>query len=117
LKLVLLLFIGQFAGLLSYFSIPDLRRLVLALATASSLLYILWVGSGGQAAPPRSVILADFLLSFLSLSAIRLFFRVMRERYFSGKSRWTGRVVRVGIVGAGYAGAALARELDIKRHL
>src|SRR5262245_11126011 len=35
LKLVLLLAIGQFSGLLSYFGIPDLRRLTLALALSS----------------------------------------------------------------------------------
>lgn len=116
-KLVLLLFIGQCAGLLSYFSIPDLRRLITALAVASCLLYAIWFGTAGHVAPPRSVILADFLLSFLCLSAIRLCFRVVRERYLSGSSQWTGRVNRVGIVGAGYAGAALARELCTKRHL
>ncbi len=117
LKLVLLLFIGQFAGLLSYFSIPDLRRLILALAFGSCLLGILWAGSGGQLAPPRSVILSDFLFSFLFLSAIRLCFRVVRERYLTTRSAWNGHVTRVGIVGAGYAGATLARELVVKRHL
>ncbi len=117
LKLILLLLIGQFAGLLSYFSIPDLRRLILALASSSFVLALVWLLSEGQLAPPRCVILADFLLSLLFLSAIRLFFRLVRERYFTTKSLWNGQVSRVGIVGAGYAGATLARELCVKRHL
>lgn len=118
LKLMLLLCIGQFAGLLSYFSIPDLRRLGLALAIASTLLGVLWLFSNGHQAPPRSVILADFLLSLLSLSAIRLFFRLMREQYFATMSVWHAtEVSRVAIIGAGYAGATLARELCVKRNL
>jgi FlaA1/EpsC-like NDP-sugar epimerase len=116
-KLVLLLLIGQFSGLLSYFSIPDLRRLVLGLATSSAILSYLWLFSNGELAPPRSVILADFLLSLLAISAIRIFLRLVRERYFSLPTRHRGRVQRVGIVGAGYAGSTLVRELFVKRHL
>jgi FlaA1/EpsC-like NDP-sugar epimerase len=117
LKLVLLLGIGQFAGLLSYFSIPDLRRLTRGLALASFLVAAVWCWTGGAWAPPRSVILADGLLSLLFLSAIRLLFRLGRERYFTPEAPPDERVVRVGIVGAGYAGSTLARELSIKRHL
>jgi FlaA1/EpsC-like NDP-sugar epimerase len=116
LKLVLLLGIGQFAGLLSYFSIPDLRRLVLSLGAATLVLGLVWFGSAGGQAPPRSVILADFLLSVLLLSAVRLFFRLAREYYFAPRSPGNGQMARVGIVGAGYAGAILARELSVKRN-
>ena len=42
LKLALLLLIGQFAGLLSYFSVPDVRRLFLTLATATLLITFVW---------------------------------------------------------------------------
>lgn len=116
-KLCLMLLIGQFAGLLSYFSIPDLRRLLLALGATSFFICFVWFVSSGRAAPPRSVIMADFLLSVLFLSASRLFFRMVREHYFSTASLWNPHVLRVGIVGAGYAGATLARELSVKRHL
>ena len=116
-KLIMLLFIGQFAGLLSYFSIPDLRRLIISLGSASAIVMAVWVVTDGRLAPPRSVIVADFLLSLLFLSGIRLFFRLIRERYFTARSPWSARVQRVGIVGAGYAGATLARELLVKRAL
>lgn len=71
-KLAILLVAVQFDGLLSYFSIPDLRRLFFALATSTVVLACVWWRSDGQMAPPRGVILADLLISFLVVSTMRL---------------------------------------------
>jgi len=117
LKLLLLLLFRQFEGLLSYFSIPDLTRLFYALGIAFGLTVCVWFYTGGAAAPPRGVILADFVLSFMGLAAGRLCFRLFRERYLAPHTREQRRVRRVGIVGAGDVGANLARELSTKRGL
>jgi FlaA1/EpsC-like NDP-sugar epimerase len=117
LKLAFLLAIGQVAGLLSYFSVPDLRRLFAALLTASTVAAVVSWQTAGAAAPPLVVILADFMLSFLFISAARLLCRLVRERVFRPAGRSKSRMLRVGVIGAGYAGATLARELDIKKHL
>ena len=116
-KLMLLLLIGQFAGLLSYFSIPDLKRLAWALLASGLLTAGLWVATGGRFAPPRSVIVSDTLLSLLALAAIRLCFRRIREAYLHIPDQREAKVSRIGIVGAGDAGAALARELLLKNRL
>jgi len=116
LKLLMLLFFRQFEGLLSYFSIPDLRRLFFAIATSSSIVYAAWL-IPDKPAPPRGVILIDFVISFVALASIRLAFRVIRERFFSGTSKQARRSRRVGIVGAGDVGASLARELTSRRAL
>ncbi|HUI06169.1 MAG TPA: nucleoside-diphosphate sugar epimerase/dehydratase [Verrucomicrobiae bacterium] len=116
-KLALLLLIGHFAGLLSYFSIPDLKRLFYALATGSLLAAASWIATGGRFAPPRSVILADGLVSLLVLAAIRLVFRRFREVYLNTAEQQDVRVSRIGIIGAGDAGATLARELLLKNRL
>src|SRR5512133_1490470 len=63
LKLVLLWLFGQFAGLLSYFSIPDLRRIFYASFVSSACLFVAYY-SGKVNMAPRGVILMDFLLSF-----------------------------------------------------
>jgi FlaA1/EpsC-like NDP-sugar epimerase len=115
-KLALLLMIGHCAGLLSYFSIPDLRRLCVALLIASGLTALVWVATGGRLAPPRSVILADGLLSLLVLAAIRLLFRRVREMFHHSR-QYDARISRIGIIGAGDAGAELARELLLKNRL
>lgn len=117
LKLGLLLAFGQFAGLLSYFSVPDLRRLFYAMVCASAVIVLVWFNSHGVYAPPRGVILADFVISFMGLASTRLGFRIIRERYLAPQSRSHHPARRVGIIGAGDVGASLARELMTKRGL
>src|SRR4051812_4796412 len=51
-QLTTLLLIGQFAGLLSYFSIPDLRRLLYGLAFPFCCLLVLWHYDFAPGLPP-----------------------------------------------------------------
>ena len=113
-QLALLFFCHQFDGLLSYFSTPDLKRLVLACTGAAFLLALLRAGWGLQLAPPRGVILTDYVLTLLALSAIRLGFRHLRLRNYRKTGRAIPKTSRVAIVGAGDSGAALARDLLAK---
>ncbi len=115
-KLAFLVAFRQFEGLLSYFSIPDLRRLFFAVFCSSIVIYITWL-MPSRPAPPRSVILADFVLSLTFLTMIRLSFRMYRERFLTKSSKSHGRARRVGIIGAGDVGASLARELMTRRSL
>ncbi|MCL5097692.1 MAG: polysaccharide biosynthesis protein, partial [Candidatus Omnitrophica bacterium] len=107
----------QFAGLLSYFSTPDLLRVFYAVSVSSSIVLVIRLEGIMRPAPPRGVILVDFVLSFLVLSALRLGFRLVRERFMASNGRLTHQAKRVGIVGAGDVGASLARELSIRRGL
>lgn len=130
-KMASLLAFGQFSGLLSYFSLPDLRRILYALICSTAVLVIIKLGvmhSGDSADttvkaigygfnPPRGVLLMDFIFSFVSLSAVRLGFRVIREKNMSAETRIHRRARRVGIIGAGDVGASLARDLISKRGL
>lgn len=116
-KLMVLLVFGQFAGLISYFSIPDLRRLLYAVSVSSVVLFgvrFFWVD---WFSVPRGVILLDFILTLIGLTSLRLGFRLVRERFLAPQSRPTGRGRNVGIIGAGDVGASLARELLSKRGL
>jgi len=116
LQLVLLFWIGQFAGLLSYFGWRDLRRLFSCLSIALAIEVTVWLVSGGLAVPPRSVLVMDFVLSFLALAGIRLACRQVRELCMERPRRGEETVKRVGIIGAGDAGAALVCELFEKPH-
>ena len=90
-KLAFLWIFRQFAGLLSYFSTPDLNRLFVALFCGSAVIGVVRLMGWWSVAPPRGVILADFILSFLLLASIRLGFRITRERFLTplsaGRSR------------------------------
>ena len=115
-KLMALAMTGQFSSLLSFFSLPDLRRLGLALGLVTTGLFVsrhLFAVVEGMEGMPRVVILLDGIISFLGLSMCRLGLRLIRENRGNAAKTIFGK--RVGIVGAGEVGAALVRELQTKR--
>ncbi len=116
-KLILLFAFRQFAGLLSYFSTPDLWRIFSALSLGSLIIALMWWLPLVEAVPPRSVIMADFLFSFMGVAGLRLAFRIARERYANGHKSGATAARPVAIIGAGDVGANLARELRIKSGL
>lgn len=112
-KLLALLFFKQFSGLLRFFSLPDLSRLLYASAFSSvALLLPQYLLGAGLA--PRGVILLDFIFSCVGWVLVRLGFRILRDHR---PVFHVSPVRKVGIIGAGDAGAALARELSRKKRL
>ena len=114
LKLILLRIMGQYRSLLTFFSFPDAKKLVLALGTASFLLGFVWYISDGDLLLPRGVIVVDFVLSTTALVSLRLGMRTFRERLNSYGLSLDQSRKRIAIIGAGVAGAALAREIQSK---
>lgn len=110
LKLLMLFFMGQFGILLSYFRLPDLYRITLALLVSSVLLVQAWYLVEGLALPPRSVILADFIFSLFLVTGFRMSLRVYRERYQKENTQQR-KQKRVAIIGAGMTGSNLAYNL------
>jgi FlaA1/EpsC-like NDP-sugar epimerase len=110
-KLTGLLAFHQFDGLLTYFGKPDLKRLVLACAIGSIPLALMSVLRGPGTGPPRGVVLIDLVLCIMALSLVRLGFRYARS-FASWSEKTAGnKARRVGIVGAGDAGAELVRHM------
>lgn len=115
-KLLLLLALGQFGSLLSYFGFHDLGKILLVCGTAAALALVAWYTAGVPFAPPRAVIVTDLLISFLFLCGFRLSLRLLREGYFE-RSQRTGTYKRIAIIGAGDVGASLARDFFVRRGL
>ncbi len=114
-QLVLLALFQQLNTALGYFSTPDLVRMFYALTTSALVAGVVWLGWGEGAAPPRGVIVLDFVLALVGLSGGRLILRHFREST-SVAGNGNGHChKRVGIIGAGDAGALLAHELSRKR--
>jgi FlaA1/EpsC-like NDP-sugar epimerase len=118
-QLVMLWSLGQFKTLLSYFGIPDLGRLLVAVLVPCLCAGALWSFSGTRWAPPRSAIILQTGILFVALCLLRICMRLMRERMTRQRSssRQVAKSRRVAIVGAGDSGAALAREMFGKRQL
>ena len=96
----------QCAGLLSYFSFRELRQVSTALGVAALGLLGLTMAFDGQ--PPRHVILVDTILSYCVVSGFRLLLRRWRESSGEEDNAAPQPQARVGIIGAGRAGARLA---------
>jgi FlaA1/EpsC-like NDP-sugar epimerase len=115
-ELLSLIVFGQFRSLLTYFSLPDARRIVLACASASLVSLGVWFATRGQYAPPRSIIILGFLLDASALGCVRIGFRVLRERQ-KGNGGGDRPLRRIVVIGAGDVGANLAKEMKLRRDL
>jgi lipopolysaccharide/colanic/teichoic acid biosynthesis glycosyltransferase len=104
----------QWRGLLSYFSFPELRQVGAALGLAGVGLLALSVAGDGH--PPPNFILVNTLLSFYLLAGFRVLLRRWRERSEGEEGASVNPPTRVGIIGAGRAGAQLALELTGNRN-
>jgi len=101
---------GQFRAFLSYFSIPDALRIFWACLVANGLLLAAWQAGLGFHLPPRSVLLMNLVFSFAGITAVRLGFRMVRERNQARRQR-RGKQKKVGLYGAGDAGSHLLEEI------
>lgn len=117
-KLVALGLFGQFRTLLTYFSLPDAKRIAAAMGLAGAAALAVWFATGGLNVVPRGVIVSDMVISFLALMGFRTSLRLYREKVAApdaGPS--AGHKRRVAILGAGSAGAALLRDIQGRQGL
>ena len=118
LKLVALAFFGQFRALLTYFSLPDAKRIAASMGSAGVAALIVWFALGGGDSVPRGVIVSDIIISFFALTAFRISLRMYREKLAAPAAGPAfSRKRRAAIVGAGSAGAALLRDIQGRQGL
>lgn len=110
-KLIWMSVFHQFNDILNYFGYSDLKRVLYACGCSALVLFLLWILLGMHFAPPRAVILADLLLSVVALVFLRFVFRMAMCVETSARSGEGAARRRVGIVGAGEVGSALANDL------
>jgi len=115
-ELVALLGFGQFRSLLTYFSLPDAKRIACACASSGFITLLAWYLTHGKLVTPRSIIVLSFILDTASLGCLRLGFRVLRERQ-RGEDDQDRPMRKIVIVGAGDVGANLAKEMMLRRDL
>ena len=109
-KLVALVLVRQLGSVLTYFSIPDLLQLIWGMSGASLVILIPRMLGWTYLSPPRGVLLTDFMLCLGGLCMARLSTRLYRERITMGRKVASAPQQRIIIIGAGDAGASLAKE-------
>jgi len=109
-KLAVMVLTGQFKSLLTFFSVPDFRRIVQAGMLGSLIFFAIWIFSNGEMSPPRSVLVMDAIFFIGTVSGLRLSLRNIREQWESSSTASDRHLEPVAIVGAGEAGARLAQQ-------
>lgn len=114
LQTAILVWRRQFAGLLSYFDVAEMKQLAGGLALAAVIQFAVWMGTHGAGMPARSIIVMNAVLAFSILAGTRTFLRHLRQTRSPARKGIPGDsdVIAVGIVGAGELGAWLARQLN-----
>lgn len=101
---------GLYRGLWVFASLPDLLRISKAIVCGSLIVMIGSVMFQPTPIIPRSVLLVSPLMLFLIMGGARALYRASKEFYLYGGLVGQGKPVLV--LGAGTAGANLARELS-----
>jgi FlaA1/EpsC-like NDP-sugar epimerase len=101
---------GLYRGLWVFASLPDLVRIAKAIAVGAVIVMIGAVMFQPDPIIPRSVLVLSPMLLFLAMGGARAVYRVSKEFHLYGGLIGQGKPVLV--LGAGRAGASLARELS-----
>jgi FlaA1/EpsC-like NDP-sugar epimerase len=101
---------GLYRGIWVFASLPDLVRISKAVVSGVIVVTLLSVVVQPMPIIPRSVLIASPLLLFLAMGGPRALYRAGKEFYLYGGLIAQGKPVL--ILGAGVAGASLARELS-----
>lgn len=103
---------GLYRGIWRFASLPDLRRILIAVAAAALLIPLTLFMFQIKATVPRSVLVLDPLLLLLIMGGSRLLYRGWKEHHFSLLSTEREPLF---ILGAGSAAASLVRDLAKSR--
>lgn len=101
---------GLYRGMWVFASLPDLMRISKAVLAGGIVVMVATVMTQPVPIVPRSVLLISPALLFLVMGGARALYRATKEFYLYGGLVAQGKPVIV--VGAGRAGASLARELS-----
>ncbi|SAK96954.1 polysaccharide biosynthesis protein CapD [Caballeronia glebae] len=101
---------GLYRGMWVFASLPDLMRISKSIAVGALVVMVGAVMSQPTPIIPRSVLIVSPLLLFLAMGGARALYRAGKEFYLYGGLVGQGKPVIV--LGAGTAGAMLARELS-----
>lgn len=115
-QLICLFWQGQARGLLSYFSIPELRRTAIALGLAFGMQFLLSRLRFESVPVPLNVLLTHLLMSFFAICGVRMGFRLVRERSTKRAAKDSRGPWRVAIIGLGETATNLALDLGRTRN-
>ncbi|HVS26954.1 MAG TPA: nucleoside-diphosphate sugar epimerase/dehydratase [Burkholderiales bacterium] len=110
---LIFLWFGLYRGIWRYASLPDLKRIFLAVASAAMAAPLVLLMLRIPALVPRSVVVLDPILLFLIMCGSRIAYRLWKERRLYSLANLQAKPVIV--LGAGDAAASLVKDLARSR--
>ena len=102
---------GLYKGVWRFASLPDLKRILLAIASSSvTIVALLYMFKPTAIVVPRSVLVLDPLLLLIMMGGSRFLYRSWKEHQIYGLNQMRGEPVLV--LGAGDAAIALVKDLQ-----
>ena len=108
-KILVFYFFGLYKGIWKYASVSDLINCLKASAVGSATVVILIMFFYRDISFSRSIYFIDFLLTFLTISGFRLFYRIFAE--LMNTSNLSNKSEKTLIVGAGQLGQLVLRRI------
>ena len=107
---VIFLGFGLYRGIWKYASIPDLKKIVLAVGAGATSIPAMMIMVRYPLGIPRSVFILYPILLLLIMGGDRLLYRAWKEKHLHGFAKLGGKPVLV--LGAGDAAASLVKSLE-----
>lgn len=105
---------GLYIGVWRFASIPDLKRIVVAIAFSTAILFALLLLFRPHGVVPRSVLMLDPMLLLILVGGGRLLYRAWKDRKLYADLRLAGQPVL--LIGSGNHSIALIKELSRSTH-
>lgn len=99
------------SGWWSFVSLPDLVKIGRAVLLSSFIFLLYAAAIGTLQSLPRSIPVLDVIFTFLIVAGMRVFTRMMRERFAQHLKGRGGKAQNLVVVGAGAAGQTIVREI------
>ncbi|MGB4812366.1 MAG: nucleoside-diphosphate sugar epimerase/dehydratase [Methylophilaceae bacterium] len=110
-QLIFFIKFGLYKGVWRFASLPDLKRILLAIASSSILIVVLlFLFKPDSIIVPRSVLVLNPLLLLLMMGGSRFIYRAWKEHQLYGLNQLSGEPVLV--IGAGETAIALLKDLE-----
>lgn len=114
-KLCLLIILGEFKGIFSYFRLPDLVKIVSVFSAFSFLLFLFKLTKFSNLIPSREIILSDLLFSILFILFFRASLRIINGCLEIDHTKTHPNVLKVAIIGTNEFSSQMISELKTKR--
>lgn len=105
---------GLYIGVWRFASIPDLKRILLAIGSSTAILFALLLLFRPHGVVPRSVLMLDPMLLLILVGGGRLLYRAWKDRKLYAALRVGGQPVL--LIGSGNHSIALIKELSRSTH-